>query len=128
MFSYEWFVSFFQLGKQLLHNFERVHHEVATWDLRQATTIADGSDLTTGGEGLEHCSEHFQGLNQTSLQDSRLSVLTPSSHHTIVTVHSTTPGRTVGSGIYHGSEVIGAGVAPVPHRKEPEGEHPETHS
>ena len=129
------FPCFTQLGKQLLHNFEHVHHEIATWDLRQTppTSLTDNTyaSLSSSGSSIARLSQtpeagdHYQALNALSLQDSRLSVPEPSPQHTIVTVHNSSLVRNstaLGSDCYGPNEVVGIEVTPVPQRKGSEGE------
>ncbi|KAK7110118.1 hypothetical protein V1264_014045 [Littorina saxatilis] len=121
-----------KLGKQILHNFERVHHEISTWDLRQTTPTGDStatsptaSSCSSSVSRLSQIQDpDYQALNQSSLQDSRLSVPEPSPHHTIVTVHNSNLVRNsvaLGSDCYNPNEVVGIDVTPVPQRKGSEG-------
>ncbi|KAH9488658.1 hypothetical protein Btru_061254 [Bulinus truncatus] len=66
-----------KLGKQMLHNYERLTHEISMWDQRQPET---------GGTSVDE--DTCQMLNHEDLNDSRMSVPEPTSRHSVLQVHS----------------------------------------
>ena len=61
----------------MLHNYERLTHEISMWDLRPPETGAVAAD-----ESL------CQMLNHADLSDSRMSVPEPGSRHSVIQVHN----------------------------------------
>lgn len=66
-----------KLGKQMLHNYEHLTHEISMWDLRPVEQGIVGTDDSL-----------CQMLNQADLSDSRMSVPEPGARHSVIQVHN----------------------------------------
>ncbi|GFO38016.1 ras-associated and pleckstrin homology domains-containing protein 1 [Plakobranchus ocellatus] len=102
-----------KLGKQMLHNYERLTHEISMWDLRLPEPGAVAAD-----EGL------CQMLNHADLSDSRMSVPEPGSRHSVIQVHNASLVRNPSSagssgGVSNSSskDVLSIEVLAMPSRK-----------
>lgn len=101
--NYNYFLDIvsFQLGKQMLHNYERLTHEISMWDLREPEASGSTVDEAT-----------CQMLNHDDLNDSRMSVPEPGSRHSVIQVHNNNSSSTCDT-----RDVMNIEVLAIPPRK-----------
>ncbi|XP_055895083.1 uncharacterized protein LOC106060612 isoform X4 [Biomphalaria glabrata] len=90
-----------KLGKQMLHNYERLTHEISMWDLREPEASGSTVDEAT-----------CQMLNHDDLNDSRMSVPEPGSRHSVIQVHNNNSSSTCDT-----RDVMNIEVLAIPPRK-----------
>ncbi|CAL1537601.1 unnamed protein product [Lymnaea stagnalis] len=96
-----------KIGKQMLHNYERLTHEISMWDLRQPEPGGMAADEAV-----------CQMLNHADLSDSRMSVPEPGARHSVIQVHNTSLIRNSTSGVNENTrDVISIEVLAIPPRK-----------
>ncbi|XP_059163290.1 ras-associated and pleckstrin homology domains-containing protein 1-like isoform X2 [Physella acuta] len=100
-----------KIGKQMLHNYERLTHEISMWDLRQPEPGVVAAD-----EAI------CQMLNHADLSDSRMSVPEPGTRHSVIQVHNASHIRNSTSGVSDNPrDMISIEVLAIPPRKSSEG-------
>ncbi|XP_012944095.1 ras-associated and pleckstrin homology domains-containing protein 1, partial [Aplysia californica] len=97
-----------KLGKQMLHNYEHLTHEISMWDMRPPEP---------GGSSVPPDDTLCRMLNHADLSDSRMSVPEPGSRHSVIQVHNSTLVRNSASMGEAGRDVMSIEVLAIPPRK-----------
>ncbi|XP_041366457.1 ras-associated and pleckstrin homology domains-containing protein 1-like isoform X2 [Gigantopelta aegis] len=103
-----------KIGKQVLHNYDKLQHDVSTWDLR------DNTEQVNNFRASNYINDNIALNNTGNLHSSQMSVPEPNSRHSIVTVVNASLIRNSTSGgpdCENPNEIIGIEVTPIPDRK-----------